>query len=221
MTICTRSSIGALLAIACTALVFPATAVAAAGDFDAGLEGWTAEGGTLAHVAAGGNPGGFLQLTDETSSNMFLVAPQNEFYSGNLSGYVNGFVQFDARLVSLSGAATPFTTFGTITFSNGANSASLDLASLGEPTDEWKTYSASLTSPPWGHDFNAWLDILSNVTSLTVNLESNSPIVETVGFDNFRLSGLPEPGTLALAICAMGAAAFARCGSRRDVGSSR
>ena len=105
----------------------------------------------LIHVPAGGNPGGFLQLSDETSSNMFLIAPQNEFYSGNLSGYVNGVVQFDARLVSLSGPATPFTTFGTIRFSSGANSASFDLAPLGEPTDTWTTYSAALNFSPLGN----------------------------------------------------------------------
>jgi len=216
MTICARSSIWTLLAVTCTPLVFPGAAVAVEGDFDAGLEGWTADGGTLTHVPAGGNPGGFLQLTDETSSNMFLIAPQNVFYSGNLSGYVNGFIQFDARLVSLSGAATPFTTFGAIKFSNGANSASFDLAPLGEPTDQWKTYQARLTSPPWGSDFNDWLDILSNVTSLTVNLESHSPIVETVGFDNFRLSGLPEPGTMTLAI---GVALGLALGRRRRISS--
>ena len=209
------------LLVSCTPLFFPAASLAVEGDFDAGLEGWTAEGGTLIHVAAGGNPDGFLQLTDETNSNMFLTAPQNAFYSGNLSGYVNGFVQFDARLVGLSGPATPFTTFGTIRFSNGANSASFDLAPLGEPTDQWTTYMARLTSPPWGSDSSNWLDILSNVTSLTVNLESHSPIVETVGFDNFRLSALPEPGTLALATCTLGAAAFARSGLRRQVGSSK
>ena len=191
------------------------------GTFDAGREDWTADGGTLVHVATGGNPGGFLQLTDETSSNMFLTAPQNEFYSGDLSGYVNGFVQFDARLVGLASAATPFTTFGTIRFSNGVHSASFDLAPLGEPTDQWTTYVAMLTSPPWATDLEAWLAILSNVTSLTVNLESHSPIVETVGFDNFRLRGLPEPGTLALAIAGTGAAVLLRCGRRRGLAQFR
>jgi hypothetical protein len=192
-----------------------------AGTFDAGLEGWTADGGTLVYVAMGGNPGGFLQLTDETSSNMFLTAPQNEFYSGDLSGYVNGFVQFDARLVGLSGAATTFPTFGRITFSSGGTSASFDLAPLGEPTDPWTTYVAMLTSPPWGTDFEAWLAILSNVTSLTVNLESHSPIVETVGFDNFRLRGLPEPTTLALAIAGIGVAVLVRSGRRRGIAQFR
>ncbi len=178
-----------------------------AGTFDAGVEDWTASGGTLAYVAAGGNPGGFLQLTDTTTTDMFLIAPKNELYSGDLSEYVNGFVQFDARLVGLSGAATPYPSFGRITFSSGRTSASFDLAPLGEPTDEWKTYVARLTSPPWGTSFDAWRAILSNVTFLTVNLESRSPIVETVGFDNFRLSSLPEPGTLTLAlIVAVGAA---------------
>lgn len=170
------------------------------GTFDAGLEGWTADGGTLMYVATGGNPSGFLQLADETTTDMHVIAPKNELYSGDLSGYLNGFVQFDARTVNLSGPATAYPTFGRITFANGGKTASFDLAPLGEPTNEWTTYKASLTSPPWGTDFDAWLDILSNVTSLAVNLESHSPIVETVGFDNFRLSGLPEPGTLALAI---------------------
>jgi hypothetical protein len=185
------------------------------GSFDTGLEGWTADGGTLTYAANGGNPGGFLQLTDATSSDMFVTAPNSEFYSGDLSGYVNGFVQFDARVVGLSDAASPYPTFGRITFSNGGTSASFDLAPLGEPTDQWKTYKAPLTSPPWGTDFDAWLAILSNVTSLTVNLESHSPVVETVGFDNFRLSRLPEPGTLGLAIGGAGAAVLVSFGRRR------
>jgi hypothetical protein len=191
------------------------------GTFDAGLEGWTADGGTLTYVATGGNPGGFLQLADATSTDMFVIAPKNELYSGDLSGYVNGFVQFDARTVSLSGPATAYPTFGRITFANGGKTANVDLAPLGQPTDQWTTYKAALTSPPWGTDFDAWLAILRNVTSLTVNLESHSPIVETVGFDNFRLSGLPEPSTLVLVLGGAGAVAFALCGRRRGFALAR
>jgi hypothetical protein len=205
-----RISCGLFCAIALLASRVAAGVILEPGTFDAGLEGWTADGGTLTYVATGGNPGGFLQLADATSTDMFVIAPKNEFYSGDLTGYVNGFVQFDARTVSLSGPATAYPAFGRITFASGGKTASFDLAPLGEPTDEWTTYKAALTSPPWGTDFDAWLEILSNVTSLTVNLESHSPIVETVGFDNFRLSGLPEPGTLTLALIVAAGAALAR-----------
>ena len=46
--------------------------------FDTGLDGWTSNPqGTLAFVAAGGNPDGYLEETDASSNgNMDVSAPQ-------------------------------------------------------------------------------------------------------------------------------------------------
>lgn len=169
--------------------------------FDTGLSGWTADGGSLAFVVDGGNPGGHLQLTDDATSDMAIIAPANEFFSGNLSGFYAATIYFDARLVGLSDLGTAYPTFGTVTIASGSTSLSKDFAPVGnEPPSEWTTYSGALTSFNWGVSTDELLNLLSNVTSISVTLESYAPVVETVAFDNFRIVPIPEPSTLCLAV---------------------
>ena len=64
--------------------------------FDANDQGWTIfDGGTLTHVAAGGNTGGFLQVEDINDGDMLLVAPGAAL--GNWSSLLNGTFSFDAK----------------------------------------------------------------------------------------------------------------------------
>jgi hypothetical protein len=93
----------AAVLIAVSVLVYADAAHAASitSTFDTGLEGWTATGGLLQYSSAGGNPSGFLSLTDNMNDYMTVFAPMP--YSGNLLGFLGGTLSFDAR--NLNGAA--------------------------------------------------------------------------------------------------------------------
>lgn len=193
-------SLSSLRAALAGSLLFAATCADAqlASTFDTGLEGWTGAGGAISYVAGGGHPGGYLKQVDNLGTFMTVVAPAA--FHGDLSSFLGGVLSFDAR--NLSGSASdlpsPGPWFGTVTIAGGGSLASALLAgSGGQPAADaaWHGYSASLTPGAWSGDLAAVLD---NVTGITIQLEFNNAIVETAGFDNFRVSAVPEESTLAL-----------------------
>jgi hypothetical protein len=193
-------------ALALTLLaVHAASALTIESTFDAGLEGWTTSvGGELTFVANGGNPGGFLQQTDIDLSDMFVMAPAS--FLGDLSAFLNGSLSFDARQVS--GAGEKYAPFGFVTLFNGGNAVSADIAGAGAPSTDWTTFSVNLTPAGFQTTPEALAAVLSNVTIIAVQLESQIGVVEATGMDNFRLvSAVPEPATLAMgaagALCAL------------------
>ena len=170
--------------------------------FDSNLEGWTATGGVLAYVNSGGNPGGFLSLTDNANDYMTVFAPAGLL--GNWAQYLGGNLSFDAR--NLNGSAPDLNTppfFGTVTITGIGGTASRVLGDTGQPPADslWHTYSATLDPALWSGDL---VGALSGVTGLGVVLESNNTVpAESNGFDNFRVTAItavPEPSTLALTI---------------------
>ena len=71
-----------------------------------GVDGWTFlnDGTNLIRVASGGNPGGFLQVTDQTlGSTMYFVAPSK--FLGNQSAAYGNTLTFD---VQQSFSTSPF-----------------------------------------------------------------------------------------------------------------
>jgi hypothetical protein len=169
-------------------------------SFDGGLEGWTAAGGTISYVASGGSPGGYLKQVDTLGTFMTVIAPSA--FHGDLSSFLGGVLSFDAR--NLSGSASdlpsPGPWFGTVTIAGGGGSfASALLAGSGggqPPADgAWHGYSIFLTPGAWSGDLAS---VLGNVSNITVQLEFNNAIVETAGFDNFKVSAVPEESTLVL-----------------------
>jgi hypothetical protein len=182
-----------------------------ASTFDAGLEGWTGAGGTVLFVPAGGNPGGFLQQTDTQSSYMVVNAPA--MFLGDLSAYLNGTLSFDAKNISNSASdlKPPGPWFGTVTMTGASGSVSATLAGTvagnPPPDGQWHTYSAVLDTASWGASLGT---VLANVTCIEVALEFNNVIVETAGFDNFRVSAVPEPSTAAFLTLGLGVLLFAR-----------
>lgn len=173
-------------------------------SFDTGLDGWTGAGGTVTHAA-----GGYLQQLDTQATWMSVAAPAA--YRGILSAYLGGTVSFDA--INLNGVAADLTSqprFGTVTITGSGGSASLVLNGAGTgspaPGGGWSTFSATLDAAAWSGNLAG---ALTNVTSLTVTLESNNEISELNGFDNFRLAAaVPEPSSWA-----MGAAGLALLGA--------
>ena len=66
-------------------------------SFDAGPEGWTAAGdGTMEWKSSGGNPGGYLQISDWASGDWhWAVAPVN--WAGDWRNLVNSSIAFDLK----------------------------------------------------------------------------------------------------------------------------
>jgi len=164
-----------------------------ASTFDSGLEGWTGLGGTVSHVA-----GGYLQQLDTQNTWMSVVAPVA--FRGDLSAYLGGMLSFDGR--NLNGVAADLGSapwFGRVTITGSGGSASRDVAGVGPgrpaPGAGWISYAAALDMADWSGNLAG---ALANVTAMTVTLEFDDDIVELAGFDNFRVSAVPEPGNWAL-----------------------
>jgi len=193
----------------------PGSAPAADADvlatFDNGLEGWgTADIlGITTHVATGGNPGGYFQHDNSELQFSILIAP--EAYLGDLSGYIGGAFPFDGILLGDGGeffngpAGIPggvFLDYGTIQIAGPAGTAQVDLLPGGTTPslDGWQTYSIALTGAAWGLSDASFAAIMTDVTSLTINIEGLwGP--EVNGVDNIALRGatlVPLPGGLAL-----------------------
>jgi hypothetical protein len=185
-----------------------AAAASIESTFDADLEGWTTSvGGDLAFVSTGGNGGGFLQQTDLDLSDMFVSAPAK--FLGDLSSFLDGTLSFDARQVS--GNGEKYAPFGFVTIFNGGNAISADIAGPEAPSIDWTTFTVTLDAASFGTTSAAVADVLSNVTMMMVQLESQIGVVEVTGMDNFRLvSTVPEPSTLALGVIGIAGAIFTR-----------
>jgi hypothetical protein len=164
--------------------------------FAADAEGFSSTaGGLLAHDAAG-----YLTQTDIDGSDMAVIAPTTLL--GNWSGFVGGTLSFDS--INLSGVASNYDAFGTITLTGTAGSLSLDVVAAGAPTTVgWTTYSTVLNSATWGPSIAA---VLGQVTGLSIVLESHNGFggndSEVNGFDNFRVTAaaVPEPESWALVL---------------------
>lgn len=161
--------------------------------FDTGLEGWTGLGGTVSHAA-----GGYLLQQDTQNTWMSVVAPAA--FHGDLSAYLGGTLSFDG--LNANGAAADLGSapwFGTVKISGPGGSATRQLAGFGpgQPpvNGGWQTYATTLDLAGWTGNLGG---ALANVTSMAVTLEFNDDIVELAGFDNFRVSAVPEPGSWAL-----------------------
>ena len=191
------SLLGIVALLLASPLISPTSAVTIESTFDAGLEGWTGStGGDLAFVSTGGNPGGFLQQTDTDLSDMFVMAPAS--FLGDKSAFLNGTLSFDARQVG--GNGEKYAPFGFVSLFNGGNAISIDIAGANAPSSDWTTYSVKLDGAGFETTPEAVAAILSNVTMIMVQLESQIGAVEVTGMDNFRMvSEVPEPATLLMA----------------------
>ncbi|HUS07290.1 MAG TPA: PEP-CTERM sorting domain-containing protein [Bryobacteraceae bacterium] len=192
--------------VALTVALFTRAAGAATvtSTFDADLDGWLSNPqGTALFVSPGGNPGGYLQETDAGSQgNMHAAAPSK--FLGDLTGFGN--LSVDILLYAQPTDAP--TAFGQLTFTNSLGSfLILDLGNPGA-AGAWTHYATSLDAATFGVSAIDYSAVMSNVTSLTLILESDKNVNnETVGMDNFALFGesgaggaaaVPEPATFAL-----------------------
>ncbi len=179
-------------------------------SWDAGLADWGRDtnDGEVDHVAAGGNPGGFIRRTGGEVFNRAGIAYDGPEVQGDYAAAGLNFICVDAALLrgNLNGTEKPsalnfrFRRFGD---ENGWLYP-LDAEALGE---EWVTFSASF-DPTWT-DVEAtangwvqepafsipWATLMSNVQSVQLRALSDDPSTAAtliMGYDNFKL--LPSPG---------------------------
>jgi hypothetical protein len=186
-----------LLIIPLIAISHVASAAEISSTFDTDLDGWTSSpGGTMTFGATGGNPGGFLRHADADNTDMFVSAPAK--FLGDRSSFIGGTVSFDG--IATDGVTGDYSPYGIVKLRSGGAEVFADLAPANNPAATWSTFSAPLSAPTFGTDPATFAAILGNLTAIEVLTESRIGVVETVGFDNFRLSSpVPEPtiGTLA------------------------
>ncbi|MEP7366333.1 MAG: PEP-CTERM sorting domain-containing protein [Acidobacteriota bacterium] len=192
-----------------------ANAVTITSPFTAGLEEWTAIdtiGGTPTHIAAGGNPGGYLYIDNAEVAWAYVIAPAA--FLGNLSAFDGGTLSFDGNQLTGDGAYVHANDYGHVIISGPGGSATRDLAAAPVPLGQWISYSAPLDAASWGVSALTWSAILADVTDIRVSLEGTFG-AETNGFDNFTLAsapaaGIPEPSSAYLIVSGLLGAAFLR-----------
>ncbi|HWP67170.1 MAG TPA: hypothetical protein VNO26_14830 [Candidatus Limnocylindria bacterium] len=164
--------------------------------FDAGLEGWTTDNtGAFTHQAAGGNPGGFLQLDNDEGGIAHLFAPAA--FTGDLSSLDGAVFAFDGQLVSGGGSLYQAADdYGVVRVTGGGFSASVDLLPGGAtaPLGSWQTYAVTFDAATFGVTQQTWETILGDVTELRLTVEALFG-AEVQGIDNVCLGVCAGGGT--------------------------
>ncbi|MBI5150868.1 MAG: PEP-CTERM sorting domain-containing protein [Candidatus Omnitrophica bacterium] len=162
--------------------------------FDVDDEGWTASGAAVMHEGVGGNPGGFLSITDNADDTAAAIPPSK--FRGNLLEFDRGLFSYDFIVLE---PTTPLTSvgsgFGRIQMNGGGSNATFSYIDPPIPSTQfWKTYHVPLTAEAWNTTQENWGKVLSDVNHLDIIIQAGN----TVGLDNFKVAPVPEPATLSL-----------------------
>lgn len=175
---------------AATLLVLCASAQALEFGFDTDAQGWTVSGGAvLTHQAAGGNPGGYLQLIDTDIDEFWLQAPTAML--GDWSSYLGGILFFDAR--NTNGQTPDWPLFGSLRLVSGSTVLEMSLGpNAGPPEDgAWMRYTISLSDSIWGPNL---APVLTHLDALSLQGEYHEGVSEILGIDNITIyPEVPEP----------------------------
>lgn len=200
-----------LLAGLCAGILSLSAQAAIHFSFDDGEQSWSViNGGNLTWQASGGNPNGYLEISDANDGDFLVNAPVSSL--GDWSAYLNGTLRFDAK--NIDGATADWGGFGLVTITGTAGSVSLDIVPGAEPVPGagWKTYSVVLGTAAWGANLPA---ILANVTQFTIEPEFHAGQPELVGVDNISISAVPEPEAFALLLAGLGVVGWTTRGRHR------
>ncbi|MEM1360775.1 MAG: hypothetical protein AAGF94_03575 [Pseudomonadota bacterium] len=185
----------------------PALAGSVTSTFDSDLEGWTGNGFSLQHIDSGGNPVGYLKGTDTTGNFGTIIAPSKFIGIALLDG---GMLSFDFIGLVPNNVLTGF---GEVTISGGGLSSSLDITDL-QPNSTWQTASTVLSAAIWGESQSDWTTIISDVSAITIEIESINGFDEMNGIDNvsvdIAMAPVPLPGAGALLLAGLGGFAYLR-----------
>ena len=178
-----KSKLSAALAAAFALSITQASADTISSTFDTGAEGWVAVDPTTDYTASwqstGGNPGGFLQGTENIAlgGTGYFIAPSK--FLGNLSAYSGGTLTYDLKVIQGSAYFSDVD----VIISSGANSVSWT-SNINPVGHGWVTFQVQLNQVNFGSNLAS---ILSNVTEFQIRGEFiNGP--EAEGLDNVLLS---------------------------------
>jgi hypothetical protein len=194
--------------------------------FNADTRGWTVVGdevGPVTWVSSGGNPGGYVSVTDSVVGGvMYFVAP--DAYFGNHSGAYGTALTFDL-IQNYPDSPNQFDdNVGDVVLKGSGLTLAYDLAN--NPVNgTWTPYSVSLTAGSWRLDSltgqiatqQQMQLVLSDLTALQIRAEYQTG-PDTDGLDSVVLNAAvspaaPEPSTWAMMI--IGFAALGYAGYRR------
>lgn len=165
--------------------------------FDEGTEGWTVVGDAQSgqvepdHVSEGGNPGGYLEATDDTAGGVWYWNSSQE-YLGDKSAYSGGTLSFD---LNQSATDSQFNDTDVILESNDTRLGYDFGDSSTHPGQNWTSYEVPLSAddgwtnletdePATQEEFD---QILSDLNELWIRGEYREGS-DTGGIDNVELS---------------------------------
>ena len=155
--------------------------------FDTNLEGWTlvdkygstAEG-EIEWIAAGGNPGGFVEFTDEGNDGGFISAPN--IYLGDWTSFENILtISYEHTIISeeLVNKRLPYEIH-----IQGPGGEAEFLGEVPPPPSGWHRVEVLLESSEWTMISGDWSGLLANVTSFRIRIEQTDGHVDVSGIDN-------------------------------------
>lgn len=223
-----RSSTVVVKVMAWLSLAFVLLASAARADvisnFNVDDEGWTAfqnAGAPVQYFASGGNPGGYIGVTDYTDEWAYLQAPSKFL----VPAQYNGSLSFDLQF--LNDQPAQFPTIYSVRV--GLQGAGLTLINEGAlPATTWLNYSFALDELAGWRKFSSLSQnysaanpiptqaemqaVLANLTRVAIAtdytdtfLNATPSGLEVTYIDNVRLTTVPEPSVLAFFALAGGA----------------
>lgn len=165
--------------------------------FDTDLEGWGAVGDffPLEWMAAGGNPGGYVQVRDRNTGQLIsYVAPQK--FLCDQAPAIGGVLTFDLK--TTANESVPSASQADV-WIEGANGVVLAARLPFAPLPEWTSYELPIVAGAWRIDnmlgavpsAEVFRDVLSNVSGLRIRAEF-SATADIGGLDNVYL-GNPFP----------------------------
>ena len=162
-------------------------------SFNTDAEGWTAidhQGGpTPTYVAAGGNPGGFIQVVDGVlGTATYFVAPAK--FLGNRSSSFGQLLQFDLQVSVLANSST-----AGVRLTGGGITLVKLLPALPVVEPNWSSYAFRLDeSADWLVSTTGLLatnvqiqTVLASLTELAINGEYSTTAADGGGLDNVVL----------------------------------
>jgi hypothetical protein len=209
-------------------------AASVSSTFDSGTQGWMVADiysppianppqvvtyYTPVYNASGGNPGGFISMTDPSGNWFFFDAPAP--FLGNQSSAFGGSLSYDMRVSASDGVPSaavmlvgPGTTlyYTTPSPTNVFSTFTIPLAPLGWRTNDWAT-------GPQPTDLQMQ-QVLGNLTALRISGDWLTG-VETASLDNVVLSSgpttIPAPGALLLVLSGLACLPVVKGRSRRGI----
>lgn len=158
-------------------------------EFDSqSFEGWAfVSTGGASIQSSGGNPAGYIRITDATGISQAIAPPAYLGDWSQLPGQAS--IQFDLKIFSKSGSFVITHDLLRISGPGGMATIPYDSSML-RADGRWKSFSFLIDPSEWTVISGDWNSLMANVTELLVFPEFYNS-TETIGFDNFRLSNDP------------------------------